>query len=139
MPSLVRFLYKHGTNLAKSGRTEDSITLLVTLLEISNALIPQTSKAKLNSLAFEMLTITNETLYIIAFYYGTDAQITSPTRRDEANLYLGTIERNIKLQRQSVADAEASYSTDAQTRHSKATIGCEVAKVRTGGKGGKGC
>jgi hypothetical protein len=132
MPSLVRFLYKHGTHLAKNSRTEDSVTLLVTLLEISNALIPQTSKAKLNSLAFEMLTITNEALYIIAFYYGTDSQITSPTRRDEANVYLGIIERNIKLQRQSVADAEAGYSTDAQTRHSKATIGCEVAKVRMG-------
>jgi len=33
-PALVRELYKHGTKLAKDGRTNDSVTLLVTLLEV---------------------------------------------------------------------------------------------------------
>jgi len=77
-----------------------------------------------------MISITNEALYIIAFHLGTDSKMTSPTRREEANTYLATIDRNIQLQRQSVAEAEAGYTTDIQALHSKTVIGSEVAKVK---------
>ena len=61
---------------------------MINLLEVSQEIIPRAKSSgnthcdegksvgsfmKLNSVALEMVTISNEALYIIAFYYGTDA------------------------------------------------------------------